>query len=209
MLKKDFKKKKYIILFIVLIALAGVTLLEYSQGTFSALAFDQMKYNMSSHVWIPPNTENGSSLGGFYSINATGRDFKMLMVISGAEQSESPLDYTADGLHVTGRIDTIKATPKTIYCLLRKDVKTAMFSTILHGRMNMTCAAWTGKSHFQNDGKKFNGTFKIIGTMTDWEGNYTLKPDSNRIILIGDYIYYPHNDKNTENIKIVHKVYYL
>lgn len=206
MQKKDLKQKKYILL-VVILALTGVALLEYSQGTFSALAFDQMKYNMNSHVWIPPNTENGSSLGGYYTINASGRDFKMLMVLSGAEQSESPLDYTADGLHVTGRIDTIKATPKTIYYLLRKDVKTAMFSTIFNGRMNMTCAAWTGKSSFRNDGNNFTGTFEIFGTMTYWKGNYTLKRDSNRILLIGDYILHPNNQP--EKTRLVHKVYYL
>jgi hypothetical protein len=201
--------KKYIILLVVIIAISGVVVLEYTQGTMSALAFDQMKYNFSSHVLIPPSDANGSSLGGYYIINATGRDFDMVMVLSNAEKSESPLDYTADGLHVTGRIDTIKANLATIIALYNHDVKTAMFNTDFTGTMNMTCAAWTGTSKFQNKNKNFTGTFKIIGTMTDWEGKYTLNQNSEQIVLTSDFIYYPHNNKTPENINYVHKFYYL
>jgi hypothetical protein len=202
-------EKKHIALLVLIIAIAMVTVLEYTEGTVSALAFDQIKYNYSSHVWIPPNDQNGSSLGGYYKINATGRDFNMLMVLPGAEKSESPLDYTADGLRVTGRIETIKANYGTITALLQHNVKEAMFTTDFNGNMNMTCAAWTGTSNFKNKNKNFTGTFKIIGTMTDWEGNYTLTRNTNQIILTGDYIYYPHNQKTAENINFVHKVYYL
>jgi hypothetical protein len=50
-----------------------------------------------------------------------------------------------------------------------------MFTPTSHGYMNMTCAAWTGVTYFKNDVKIFGGNFTIDGTMTDWEGNYTLK----------------------------------
>ena len=200
-------KKKYIALIILLLVIVVVGLLEYTQGTVSAAAFDQMKYQFNSNVQIPPNTPNGSSLGGYYSINGTGRDFKMLLVLSGAEKGESPLDYTSDGLKVTGHIDTVKATPQTIIYFLQKDVKTAMFNTIFTGNMNMTCAAWTGTSLFQNDGQNFNGTFIIDGVVTDWRGNYTLTQDQNRIVLTADYIYYPKDQP--DSYKTVQKVYYL
>lgn len=203
-------KKKYIILVILLLLVATVAVigvLEYTQGTVSALAFDQMDYNYHSQVIIPPTTSNGSYLGGYYDINGTGRDFKMLLVLSGAEQSESPLDYTSDGLKVTGHIDMVKATPKTISYLLQKNLKGAMFNTIFNGNMNMTCAAWNGTSRFQNDGQKFNGTFFINGVMTDWTGNYTLTQDQSRIVITADYIYYPKN--NPDEKKVLHSVYYL
>lgn len=200
-------KKKYIALVIVVIIIATVCVLEYTEGTVSALAFNQMNYNYHSQVTIPPTSQNGSYLGGYYDINGTGQNFKMLLVLSGAEQAESPLDYTSDGLHVTGHIDTVKATPKTIYYLYQKNLKAAMFNTILTGNMNMTCAAWTGTSHFQNDGKNFNGTFSINGVLTDWKGNYTLTQNQTRIVLTADYVYYPKDQP--ESAKNVHSVYYL
>ncbi len=200
-------KKRYIVLIILLILVVVVALLEYSQGTVSALAFDQMDYNYHSEVIIPPAAPNEGYLGGYYDINGTGRDFKMLLVLSGAEKSESPLDYTSDGLKVTGHIDTVKATPQTIYNLLLKNLKGAMFSTILSGNMNMTCAAWTGTSKFQNDGENFNGTFSIDGVVTDWEGNYTLTQNESRIMITADYFYW--SKKTPENKKPVHSVYYI
>lgn len=200
-------QKKYIALIAVAVLIAGAGILEYSTGAFSALAFDQINYNFTSHVWIPPTTSNGSSLGGYYNINGTGRDFAMLMVLSGAEKSESPLDYTSDGLHVTGHIDMVKVTYQTIIYLLQKDLKTAMFNTIFTGNMNMTCAAWTGTSHFQNDGKNFNGTFKIDGIYTDWKGNYTLTQENNRIVLDAVYMYYPKQESGSD--RLIHNVYYL
>lgn len=199
-------KKKHIILIILLIILLGLGLAEYTQGTISAAAFQQMKYNYHSQVLIPPSTPNEDHLGGYYDVNGTGRDFKMLLVLSGAEKGESPLDYTSDGLKVTGHIDMVKATPQTIIYLLQNNVKSAMFNTALQGSMNMTCAAWTGTSQFQNDGKTFNGTFKIIGIYTDWEGSYILTQEENRIALTADYIYYP---KNGSTVKKLHRVYYL
>lgn len=200
-------QKKYFLLLSIIVAISGLALLEYTQGTLSAYAFDQMKYNYTSHVWIPPNDPSGGSLGGYYTINATGRDFKMLMVLPGAEKAESPLDYTGDGLHVTGRIETVKATYATILALYNQNVKEAMFNTDFNGTMNMTCAAWTGTSNFQNKNRKFTGTFQIYGTMTYWEGNYTLTQEASHIVLTGDYIYYPNNQP--EKKMVVHKVYYL
>lgn len=200
-------KKKYIALIILVLIIAAVGVLEYSQGTVSALAFDQIDYNYHSQVTIPPSSSNGSYLGGYYDLNGTGRDFKMLLVLSGAEKAESPLDYTSDGLRVKGHIDMVKATPKTITYLLEKNLKAAMFNTILTGNMNMTCAAWTGTSNFQNDGENFNGTFFINGVVTDWKGNYTLTQNQTRIVVTADYVYYPKD--HPESAKDVHSVYYL
>jgi len=200
-------QKKYIALIAVAVIIASVGVLEYTQGTVSALAFDQMKYTYSSHVLIPPVSSNGSYMGGYYTINGTGRDFKMLVVISGAEKTESPLDYTADGLHITGHIDSIKVTPDTLISLYQKKVKNAMFNTTFTGNMNMSCAAWTGTSKFQNDGEHFTGTFHINGVMTDWDGNYTLTTNSSKIIITADYVYY--SKTQPQNRQTLHSVYYL
>lgn len=200
-------QKKYTALIIILIIIAMAGLLEYSQGTVSALAFDQMDYTYHSKVTIPPTNANGSYMGGYYDINGTGRDFKMVLVLSGAEKSESPLDYTSDGLKVRGHIDMVKATPKTIYYLLTNNVRGAMFNTIVSGNMNMTCAAWTGTSNFQNDGQNFNGTFFIDGVVTDWSGNYTLTQNQSRIMITADYLYW--SKKTPEDKKPVQSVYYI
>ena len=199
-----------LILAIVLVAIAGLAVLEVTSGVLSALAFDQITYNYSSKVWIPPtNPEdpNAGSLGGYYKIDGKGRDFNFFLQLSGAEKSESPLDYTADGLNGTGRIDQIKVTPGTIYALLTKDVKGAMFNTTFKGNMNLTCAAWTGVTTFQNDGKTFGGNFTIDGALTDWKGTYTLKREGFRILGVSDFIYYPNNQ--VSNAKRVQKSYYL
>jgi hypothetical protein len=202
-------EKKYITLIAVAIILASLGVMEYTQGTVSALAFDQMQYTYGSHVIIPPYNDNGSYLGGSYKINGTGRDFKMVLALYGAEKTESPLDYTSDGLRVTGRINTVKATPQTIMYLWQKNVTGAMFNTIFTGDMNMTCAAWTGTSNFQNDGTTFSGTFFINGIYTDWKGNYTLAPDpvSGKMMITADYVYY--NKNKTDDIRNLHSVYYI
>ena len=57
--------------------------------------------------------------------------------------------------------------------------------------MNMTCAAWTGTTTFQNDGQTFGGNFTIHGVLTYWEGTYTLKRESFRILGTSDFIYHP------------------
>ncbi len=197
-------RKIFIVLIVLIAAIAVVGLLEYTQGTFSALAFDQIDYNYHSQVTIPPSGTSGSYMGGYYDINGTGRNFNMVLVLSGAEQGESPLDYTSDGLKVTGFIDTVKVTPQTIKYLVRNDIKSAMFNTIFNGNMNMTCAAWTGTSLFANDGENFNGTFKIDGIYTDWEGNYTFTHENNRIVITADYFYW--SKKTPESRLPVHSV---
>ncbi len=199
-------QKKYTALIIIVAVIAVLGVLELTMGMVSGLAFSQMDYTYSSHVVIPAN---GSTIGGSYQINGTGPNFKMLLVLPRAETTESPLDYTSDGLHVTGHIDMVKTTPNTIIYLSQKDLKGAMFSTVFNGNMNMTCAAWNGTSQFQNDGQHFNGTFFINGVMTDWKGNYTLTRDTDqgRIVITADYIYYPKNQTN--NYQTLHSVYYL
>ncbi len=157
-------QKKYIILLTVIIALSGLTILEYSQGTISGLIFSQMPYSYYAHVLIPPtNQSNGTYLGGYYKINGTGQKFNLFLNLTGAENSESPLDYTSGGLHVTGQINTIKVTPATIIALTQNNFKQALFNTILTGNMTMTSGVWTGTSKFQNNGQKFTGTFQIPG----------------------------------------------
>ena len=202
--------KEILILAIILLSVTGLAVMEVTSGVLSAIAFDQISYNYSSKVWIPPThpeDPNAGSLGGYYKIGGKGRDFNFFLKLTGAEKSESPLDYTEDGLYGTGRIDQIKVTPGTIYALLTRDVKGAMFNTTFKGNMNLTCAAWTGVTTFQNDGKTFAGNFTIDGVMTDWDGTYTLKRESFRILGVSDFIYYPNNQ--ISKAKKVRKTYYL
>ncbi len=200
-----------LIIFAVLLAcVAGLAALEVTQGAISGYVFEQIPYNYTAKVWIPPTNPSdptAGSLGGFYKINGKGKDFNFFLKLSGAEKSESPLDYTADGLTGIGRIDEIKITFGTISALLNKDVKSAMFNTTFKGHMNLSCAAWTGQTFFQNDGKTFNGTFTIDGQFTDWEGTYNLKREGFRILGVSDFIYYPNNQKTAG--KNVQKTYYL
>ena len=199
--------KKYLILLALIIALSSLAILEYSQGTVSSLILDQMKYNYGSQVLIPPDQPNGTYLGGYYKINGTGPNFKMILNLTGAENSESPLDYTSGGLHITGNINTIKVTPGTITAFLQNNFKQAMFNTIFSGNMTMTCGAWTGTSKFQNNGKNFTGTFQIPGPLTYWEGKYTLIPSQNNILLSANYLYHP--ESAPQNIHYIHEEYYL
>lgn len=203
-------QKILIVVIVLLVGIGGLAVLEVTSGTISGLVFEQISYNYTSKVWIPPThpeDPNSGSLGGFYRINGKGKDFKFFLKLTGAEKSESPLDYTADGLTGIGRIDEIKVTPGTIYALLTKDIKGAMFNTTFKGYMNLTCAAWTGKTYFQNDGKNFSGNFTINGVMTHWDGTYTLKREGSRILGVSDFIYYPNNQES--KAKQVQKTYYL
>ncbi len=203
-------QKILIIALVIVLGICVLAVLEVTNGVLSGIAFDQMSYNYSSKVWIPPtnpDNPNSASMGGFYKINGKGKDFNFFLKLTNAEKSESPLDYTAEGLTGVGRIDMIKVTPGTIYALLTRDFKGAMFNTTFSGHMNLTCAAWTGTTQFQNDGKLFSGNFTIDGVMTDWEGTYTLKRDSSRIVGTSDFIYYPNNQKS--QAKSVQKTYYL
>ena len=194
---------------LVILVPAAIFLSIILSGGAEELFFDQIPYNYNSQVWIPPNTANGSSLGGYYNISGKGRDFNFHMILSGAEESESPLDYIASGLKGKGHVDEINVTYRTIFSLYSGDFKDAILGTRFKGNMNMSCAAWTGTSQFQNDGQNFLGTFVIIGTMTDWEGTYRLVEERGRIAMIGDYIYYPHGKKQQDTIKRVVKTFYL
>jgi hypothetical protein len=199
-----------ILVVVLIVGFTGLTLLEVTQGAISGYVFDQIPYNYTAKVWIPPahpEDPNSGSLGGFYKINGKGKNFNLILKLSGAEQSESPLDYIADGLTGVGKIDEIKITFGTIYALLNKDFKGALFNTTFKGHMNLSCAAWTGKTYFQNDGKTFSGNFTIDGQMTDWEGTYTLKRESFRILGVSDFIYYPNNQKSLA--KSVQRSYYI
>jgi len=203
-------QKILIIAVVMVVAFSTLAVVEASSGFVSGLVFSQITYNYSAKVWIPPTNPsdpNSASMGGFYKINGKGNDFNFFLKLSGAEKSESPLDYTADGLTGTGKIDQIKVTPGTIYALLTKNVKGAMFNTTFKGHMNLTCAAWTGITYFQNDGKTFTGNFTIDGVMTDWEGTYTLKQDGFRILGVSDFIYYPNKQRSAA--RSVQKTYYL
>jgi len=95
----------------------------------------------------------------------------------------------------------------TIYSLLTGDFIGTMFGTMFNGNMNMSCAAWTGTSKFQNDGKNFMGSFIINGPVTYWQGTYHLVDEEGRIALIGDYIYYPNGQP--QKTKRVVKTFYL
>ncbi|MFA0833858.1 MAG: hypothetical protein ACC609_07605 [Methanobacterium formicicum] len=203
-------QKTIVIAVLLVVAFSGLAALEVSSGFVSGLVFDQISYNYSAKAWIPPtnaSNPNSPSMGGFYKINGKGDDFNFFLKLSGAEKTESPLDYTADGLTGVGKIDEIKLTPGTIYSLLTKDIKGAMFNTNFKGHMNLTCAAWTGTTYFQNDGKNFTGNFTIDGVLTDWEGTYTLKQEGYRIMGISDFIYYPNNQRSAAHS--VQKTYYL
>ncbi len=199
---------------IVVLSLTGLVLLEYSQGAVTGLIFDQYSYNYTSKVWIPPKdtsasptTAAGSSLGGYYQVSGKGRDFNLHMVISGAEKTESPLDYTADGLWATGHLYDIHPTWDTLNYLLNHQYQQAVLNTQFKGYMNMTCAAWNGTSHFQNNLTNFTGNFTITGTMTDWQGTYQIVDENGRMVLVGDYTYYPVD--NPANVKRVQKSFYI
>lgn len=203
--------KKYLVLVSIIIFIICVGVLEYSQGIVSGLVFNEMNYDYSGHVLIPGNSFSSGSLGGYYIVNGSGHNFSMLMVLTGGvNDTSSPLDYTSDGLHVTGKIDTVKATPNTIISLFGNNFKQALFFTVFNGSLVMKCSVWNGTSQFENDGNNnLKGKFQISGAITDWEGNYTISSEKNYILLSGEYIYYPHGKKNSTNVKYVQKDYYL
>ncbi len=143
----------------------------------------------------------------FITIYGQGREFNFHMVLPGAEEAESPLDYTKEGLDGTGKINNIHITYNTINALISNDLLKAMFSTRFDGTYNMSCAAWTGNGTFSNNGENLLGTFQINGQMTYWEGNFTMKPNGNRIEVHSDYIWYPNN--SPEKAKRVNKITYM
>ncbi len=201
-------KKKYVILILIaaIIIIAGS--LEYTMGAFSGLLFNGMKYDYTNHVLIPSNEVNGGSLGGYYTVNGSGHNFNMLMILTGgANETSNPLDYTSNGLHVNGHIDMFKVTPETLIALYQNNLKDAMFSSVFNGSMNMTCSVWNGSSNFQNNGHILKGTFTIIGVITYWGGNYTITNNQNNLVLVASYFYYP--VVLPENITYVQSTFYL
>ncbi|MEL7669275.1 hypothetical protein [Methanobacterium sp.] len=199
----NFKK----IFLIILVLILGFLAYGTASGSLEEIAFSNIPYNYTSHVWIPPNQQNGSSLGGFYSIYGKGENFNFTIILPGAENTESPLDYTKDGLNGTGHINNIDITYNTITSLGAHDLKGAMFNTKFDGIFNMSCAAWTGEGNFSNNGQNLTGNFKIDGPMTDWKGTFNVKEDGNRIKLQMNYIWYPHG--SPQKAKNVQEVIYM
>lgn len=201
------RKTKFFV--VILIFLSGFLVIGTIQSTLEDFLFNQIPYNYTSYVSIPPNSANENSISGYYKINGKGRDFNFRIVLPGAENQESPLDYTADGLNGTGKINDISITYNTITSLLSGDFKNSLFNTKLDGNFTMACAAWTGYGNFTNTGQNFIGNFKINGVKTDWEGKFNLVPENNQIALKTDYIWYPKNNKTSDNIEEVKKTYYM
>lgn len=199
--------KTKIPLLIVLIFIFGFLSYGLASGSLEETIFNIIPYNYTSHVWIPPNQQNDGSLGGFYTIYGQGENFNFQISLPGAENTESPLDYTSDGLNGTGKINNISITYNTITALLSGDLKGAMFNTKFDGIFNMYCAAWTGHGNFSNDCQNFTGNFKINGAITYWEGTFNLKQDGNRIKLQMDFIWHP--NKSPKKAKKVQKIMYM
>jgi len=202
-------KKIILPIFLVSLFIIGFFIFGVTGGNLEEFLFDQIPYNYTSYASIPPNSPQGSSLGGYYKINGKGRNFNFHIVLPGAEKYEHEICYTKEGLIGNGKIDEIDVTYKTIFALLSGDLKKAMFETDFSGSFDMVCASWHGGGNFSNDNGNFTGTFKIIGAATDWEGKFVVVPENNRIAILADYIYYPHNQKSPEKIKKVNKTFYL
>jgi hypothetical protein len=199
----NFKK----IFLIVIVLIFGFLAYGIASGSLEEAVFSSIPYNYTSHVWIPPNQQNGSSLGGFYSIYGKGENFNFTIMLPGAENKESPLDYTKDGLNGTGHLNNIGITYSTITSLWSHDLKGAMFNTKFDGAFNMSCAAWTGNGSFLNNGQNFTGKFMIDGPATDWKGTFNVKEEGNRIKLQMNYVYYPNN--NPQKAKNIQEVIYM
>ncbi|MGB9980286.1 hypothetical protein [Methanobacterium sp.] len=198
-----FKK----IFIIVLVLIFGFLAYGIASGSLEETVFSNMPYNYTSHVWIPSNYQNGSSLGGFYTIYGKGENFNFTIKLPGAETKESPLDYTKDGLNGTGHLNSINITYDTLTSLLSGHLKDAMFNTQFNGIFNMSCAAWTGNGSFSNKGQNLTGNFKIDGPMTNWNGTFNVKEDGNRIKLQMNYVWYPH--KSPQKAKNVQEIIYM
>lgn len=190
-----------------ILAILGISVIGIAYGGLDEIIFDQIPYNYSSYVSLPANSPQGGSLGGYYNITGQGKDFKFFIKLPNAEQSESPLDYTPDGLNGTGNIDNLQINYETLIPLLKGDLKSVMFDTTFNGTYNMSCAAWVGNGTFSNNGENFNGSFEINGQLTYWEGTFNLIRYDNRILMNSDYFLHPVN--NSANIKRVNKTFYL
>jgi hypothetical protein len=201
------EKKHYAIIGLVAVILVIGTV-EVGYGWMN-LFFDQVPYNYTSTVTIPPNSPNGSSLSGTYWIGGKGRDFQLFLILPGAQQGESPLDYTSDGMTGKGHIDNIQISWSAISNLLSKNFKAALLATSFNGTLDVSCASWTGKVFFYNNGKEFPANFTIDGPLTDWEGGFNVSGQGNRLVISADYIYYPTGQKNTSTPSHVKKDYYF
>lgn len=185
------------VLIIIAVAVVAVAVPVLAVEVFDEAIFSQIPYSYTSYTSIPSNKAGEASLGGYYSINGTGRDFNFSIVLPGAENFDTHevngtrICYNESGLSGTGHIDHIDVTWETIYLLLRGDLKSAMFSTPLRGHYRMTCAAWDGGGNFSNDGRTFKGDFRINGVETFFGGNFTLRSENGRIVLSADYIHHP------------------
>jgi len=190
----DKKRFTIIITAALLVALTSCVL---AVEVFDEAIFSQIPYSYTSYTSVPASKAGEGSLGGYYTIEGRGRDFRFSIVLPGAENFDTHevngtrICYNESGLRGTGHIDHIDVTWDTIYSLLRGDLKSAMFRTPLRGHYRMTCAAWDGGGNFSNDGRNFRGDFRINGAMTFFGGNFTLRPENGRIVLSADYIYHP------------------
>lgn len=201
------KRRIYLILVVFALFIGGLSILEFTQGSVGQFVFDQMSYNYISGVMIPPQNSVDGALGGYSTIDGKGRNFNFLIRLPGAENSENPLDYTADGLKGSGKLDYIHFTFGTLKSFLYGDMKGAMLGTKLSGTYNMSCAAWAGDGNFKNNGNNFTGTFKIYGPMTYFEGNFTMELQGKKMAIISDHIRHPNRDPN--NITKVQSTVYM
>ncbi|MCZ3364280.1 MULTISPECIES: hypothetical protein [Methanobacterium] len=195
---------KTTIILIVLVLICGIAAYGIASGAIEDAIFNSIPYNYSSGVLIPSNE---GSLGGYYAINGQGKNFNFNISLPGEENTESPFDYTKDGLNGTGHLNNIGITYNTITSLWSHDLKGAMFNTKFDGTFNMSCAAWTGNGSFLNNGQNFTGNFKIRGVFSYWNGTFDVKEDSNRIKLQMNYVWYPNN--NPQKAKNVQEIIYM
>ncbi|MDO9045081.1 MAG: hypothetical protein Q7U35_07230 [Methanobacteriaceae archaeon] len=209
-------RKYLIIIVIILIGLCGIFILDYSTGAVQGVIFDQIPYNYTSDVWLPPTSPESGSIAGYYSIYGQGKNFNFKVNLPGAqffdlhEINGTQICYDEKGLSGQGHLNFIKINYNTVSALLSNDLKRAMFSTEFSGNYTMKCAAWNGNGNFSNNGQNFSGTFIIIGPATDWVGNFTLAEENNRIKIISSYIYYPHAQKTSGNIrKVNNNIFYM
>jgi hypothetical protein len=209
-------EKKYIVLIVLALSISTLAIVDYSTGAVEMLIFNQIDYAYAHDVWLTPLSNDTGSIAGYWKIWGKGHNFDFKVVLPGAELFDlheingTQICYDKNGLWGNGSLTYVKVTYGTLSALLSKDLKKAMFCTEFSGIYNMTCAAWTGGGNFANNGKTFNGTFFIIGKATDFQGNFTLSQEGDRIKIVSTYILYAHGQPNSTNkIKVVDNVDYI